>query len=169
MALEKIYSIGQSQTRTVYGGHISCMIGTTYGKCVQNLPYIIPTKYKFIVPPSFRGEYLLFAVNQKRGFPWRPCFFSNRDEMRKDAFYKMLLYLAKWFWRKFFFNWSTRKKDYLWQPCLLANRDKMSNHGGRSIDASYKVSVHLAKRLQRRIFLEIDQPETRIAYSGHVC
>jgi hypothetical protein len=89
--------------------------------------------------------------------------------MRKDAFYKMLLYLAKWFWRKFVFNWSTRKKDYLWQPCLLANRDKMSNHGGPSIDASYQVSVHLAKRLQRRIFLEIDQPETRIAYSGHVC
>jgi len=28
-------------------------------------------------------------------------FFSNRDEMRKDAYYKMLLYLAKWFWRRF--------------------------------------------------------------------
>jgi hypothetical protein len=31
-----------------------------------------------------------------------------------------------------------------------------------SIDASYQVSVHLAKRFQRR-FLEIDQLETRIA------
>jgi hypothetical protein len=31
------------------------------------------------------------------------------------------------------------------------------------IDASYKVSVHLAKRFQRRSFLEIDQSETRIA------
>jgi uncharacterized protein (DUF169 family) len=31
-----------------------------------------------------------------------------------------------------------------------------------SIDASYQVSVHLAKRFQR-IFLEIDQSETRIA------
>ena len=30
-----------------------------------------------------------------------------------------------------------------------------------SIDASYQVSVHLAKRLQRRRFLEIDQLETR--------
>jgi len=44
MVLEKIYSIGQSLTRTVYGGHISCMIGTKYGNCVQDLPYIIPTK-----------------------------------------------------------------------------------------------------------------------------
>ena len=35
-------------------------------------------------------------------------------------------------------------------------------------DASYQVSVHLAKRFQR-FFLEIDQPETRNAYGGHVC
>jgi hypothetical protein len=31
-----------------------------------------------------------------------------------------------------------------------------------SIDASYQVSVHLAKWFQRRRFLEIDQLETRI-------
>jgi hypothetical protein len=34
---------------------------------------------------------------------------------------------------------------------------------------SYQVSVHLAKRFQRRRFLEIDQSETRIAWGGHVC
>jgi hypothetical protein len=32
-----------------------------------------------------------------------------------------------------------------------------------SIGASHQLSVHLAKQLQRRRFLEIDQPETRIA------
>jgi hypothetical protein len=41
---------------------------------------------------------------------------------------------------------------------------QMSNfYRGSFIDASYQVSVHLAKQLQRRRFLEIDQPETRIA------
>jgi hypothetical protein len=40
---------------------------------------------------------------------------------------------------------------------------------GPAIDASYQVSVHLAKWFQRRRFLKIDQPETRIAYGGHVC
>jgi hypothetical protein len=40
---------------------------------------------------------------------------------------------------------------------------------GHSIDASYHVLAHLAKRFQRRRFLGIDQPETRIAYGGHVC
>jgi hypothetical protein len=37
-----------------------------------------------------------------------------------------------------------------------------------SIGASHQVSVHLAKQLQRRRFLEIDQSETRIACDGHV-
>jgi 3-methyladenine DNA glycosylase Tag len=38
-----------------------------------------------------------------------------------------------------------------------------------SIDASYQTSDHLAKRFQRRRFLEINQSETRIACGGHVC
>jgi hypothetical protein len=40
---------------------------------------------------------------------------------------------------------------------------------GLSIDVSYQVSNHLAKRFQRKRFLEIDQAETRIACGGHVC
>jgi hypothetical protein len=32
-----------------------------------------------------------------------------------------------------------------------------------SIGASHQVSVHLAKHFQRRKFIEINQPETRIA------
>jgi hypothetical protein len=52
----------------------------------------------------------------------------------------------------------------------LIDRDEISNHyRGSSKDASYQVSVHLAKQFQRRRFLEIDQPETRIACGGHVC
>ena len=37
------------------------------------------------------------------------------------------------------------------------------------VDASYQVSVHMAKQFQRRRFSEIDQSETRIACGGHVC
>ena len=40
---------------------------------------------------------------------------------------------------------------------------------GPSLDAAVQVLVHLAKRWQSRRFLEIDQPETRISYGGHVC
>jgi hypothetical protein len=46
---------------------------------------------------------------------------------------------------------------------------EMSNlYRGPSIDASYQVSVHLAKRFRRR-FLKIGQSETRIAFGGHIC
>jgi hypothetical protein len=38
-----------------------------------------------------------------------------------------------------------------------------------SIDVSYQVSDRLAKRFQRRRFLEIDQSELRIACGSHVC
>jgi hypothetical protein len=46
----------------------------------------------------------------------------------------------------------------------------MSNlYRGSSKDATYQVSIHLAKRFQRRRILKIGQSETRIAYGGHVC
>jgi hypothetical protein len=48
--------------------------------------------------------------------------------------------------------------------------NEMSNlYRGPSIDASYQVSVHLAKQFQRRRFFKIGQSETRIACGGHVC
>jgi hypothetical protein len=88
-----------------------------------------------------------------------------------DAFYQVSVQLAKRFQRRRFFrNQTIRNKNFLWWPRLLMDRDEMSNlFRGPSIYASYQVSDHLAKRFQRRRFLEIDQSETRIAYDGHVC
>jgi hypothetical protein len=37
-----------------------------------------------------------------------------------------------------------------------------------SIDASYQVSLHLAKRFKGRRFLKIGPSDTRIAFGGHV-
>jgi Zn-finger protein len=59
---------------------------------------------------------------------------------------------------KIFRNWPTRNKNCLWWPCLLTNQNEMCNlYRGPSIYASYQVSVHLAKRFQRRRFLK-NQP-----------
>jgi hypothetical protein len=53
---------------------------------------------------------------------------------------------------------------------MLTDRDEMSNlYRGPAIDAAYQVSVHLAKRFQRRRFKKIGQSETRIAYGSHIC
>jgi hypothetical protein len=53
----------------------------------------------------------------------------------------------------FFRNQPIRNKNGLWWPCLLTEWDEMSNlYRGPTIDASYQVSVHLAKWYQRRRF-----------------
>ena len=51
-----------------------------------------------------------------------------------------------------------RNKNCLWWPCLLTDRDEMCNlYRGPSINASYQVSVHLAKWFQKRRFFR-NQP-----------
>jgi hypothetical protein len=100
-----------------------------------------------------------------------------RDEMSslyrgpsKDTPNQVSIHLAKQFQRRRFFrNQPIRNKNGLWWSCLLADRDGMSNlYRGPAIDASYQVSVDLAKRFQRRRFKKIGQSETRIAYGGHI-
>ena len=109
---------------------------------------------------------------------WQQCLLMNRDKMStlyrgpsKDAPYQVSIHLAKRFQRRRLFrNQPIRNKNVLWHPCLLTDQDKMSNlYRGSAIDASNQVSVHLAKRFQRRRFKKISQSETRIAYGSHVC
>jgi hypothetical protein len=70
---------------------------------------------------------------------------------------------------KIFRNRPIRNKNRLWWPWLLMDRDGMSNlYRGPSIDASYQVSVHLAKWFQKRRILKINQSETSVACGGHV-
>ena len=97
-------------------------------------------------------------IRNKNGL-WQPYLLMDRDEMsnlyRKppiDASYQVLVHLAKRFQRRrFFINQPIRNKNCLWRPSLQTDRDKISNRNrGLSIDASYQVSVHLAKRFQGR-------------------
>ena len=102
---------------------------------------------------------------------WQPYLLIDRDEM--SNLYRCILPRFGSFGQavaeKIFRNRPIRNKNCLWWSCLLMDRDEMSNHyRGPPIDASYKVSVHLAKQFQRR-FLKISQSEIRIACGGHVC
>ena len=109
---------------------------------------------------------------------WWPYLLMDRNKMSNlyrgppiDASYPVSVHLAKRFQRRRFFrNQPFRNKNCLWWPCLLTDRDEMNNlNRWPSIDASYQVSVHLAKRFQRRRFVETDQSETRIVCGGYVC
>ena len=68
-----------------------------------------------------------------------------------DASYQVSIHLAKRFQRRISKNQPIRNKSRLWQPCLLMDQYERSNlYKGPSLDASYQVSIHLAKRFQRR-------------------
>jgi hypothetical protein len=138
---------------------------------------MLPTTFRFIWPSCFRVEDLKKSTNQKQELPVVAMFVNGSGQMSSfyrepsiDAFYQVSVHLTKRFQRRFFRNQPIRNKNCLWWLCLLMDRDEMSNRNrGLSIDASYQVSVHLAKLFQSRRFKEIDQSETRIACGGHVC
>jgi hypothetical protein len=102
--------------------------------------------------------------------PLLQLHISSRS-VNKHSHHRQFLFLIGWFLKNLllwncFAKWTRpiRNKNCLWRPCLLMDRDKMSNlYREPSIDASYQVSVHMAKRLQRTRLVEIDQLETRIA------
>jgi hypothetical protein len=122
----------------------------------------IDASYQVSVHLAKRFQRRRFFRNQpirNKNCLWRPCLLMDRDEMSNlyrepsiDASYQVSVHLAKWFQRRRFFrNRPIRNKNCLWWPCLLMDRDEMNNRNrGLSIDASYQVSVHLAKRFQRR-------------------
>jgi hypothetical protein len=101
-----------------------------------------------------------WAIRNKN-FLWQPCLLMNRDKMSIlyrgpsiDAFYQISVHLGKRFQRRrFFINQPIRNKNCLCRPCLFTDQDEMSNlYRGPSIDASYQVSVQLAKQFQGRRF-----------------
>ena len=103
---------------------------------------------------------------------WWSYLLTDRDDICNiyrgpsiDASYQVSVHLAKWFQRSIFLrNRPISNRNCLWRPCSLTDQDEMSNLYRRPpIDAFYQVSVHLAKRFQRRIFfLEMNQSATRI-------
>jgi hypothetical protein len=105
----------------------------------------------------------IYKVNRLEAQWAEPVSFTFHFALRKlntepsiyvDASYQVSVHLARQFQRRRFFRYRPiRNKNCLWWPCLLTDPDEMSNPDrGPSIDASYQVSVHLAKWFQRRRF-----------------
>ena len=59
---EEFLEINQSETRIACGGNVCKRIGTKLAKFIEDLPRILPTKFRFIWPSGFREDFL--EINQ---------------------------------------------------------------------------------------------------------
>ena len=125
-----------------------------------------------------KGRFCLNRPIRNKNCLWRPCLLMDQDKISNlyressiDATYQMSVHLGKRFQRRRFFrNQPIRNKNGLWWPCLLTDRDEMSNlYRGPPIDASYQVSVHLAKWFQRRRFFRYQPIRNKNCLWRHVC
>ena len=71
---------------------------------------------------------------------WRPCLLMDRDKMFLERFLEIDQLITQ---------------ELPPQAILVSDRDEMSNLYRNPIDASYQVSIRLAKRFQKRRFLKI--------------
>ena len=153
-----VLEIDQQESRIGYGGHVN---GSKRNKQFLQRPFhrcFLPRFGQFGQAVSEQKIFRNRPIRNKNCL-WWPCLLMDRDQMSNlyrepciNASYQVSVHLAKRFQRRRFFrNQPIRNKNCLWWPCLLMVRDEMSNHyRGPSIDASYQVSIHLAKRFQRR-------------------
>ena len=103
--------INQSETRIACGGHVSNRIGTKLALIVEDLPRMLPTKFRFIWASGFRGEdFFRNHPIRNNNCLWRPCFITDKNEMSNlyrgpsiDASYQVVVHLANRFQRRRFF------------------------------------------------------------------
>jgi hypothetical protein len=53
---EDFLEINQSEIRIACGGHVCKRIRTKWAIFIEDLPWMLPTKFRFIWPSGFRGE-----------------------------------------------------------------------------------------------------------------
>ena len=103
-------------------------------------------------------RFLEIDQSEKKSCLWWPWLLTDWDKtinLYKRTFHRCFLPSFRSFGHavseEIFRNRPIRNKNRLWWPCLLMDRERMSIlYRGPSIDASYRVSVHLAEGFQRR-------------------
>ena len=70
---EDFIEINQSETKIVCGGHVCQRIGMKLAIFTEDLPKMLPTKFRFIWPNSFRGKEFKKSANQKQESPVVSC------------------------------------------------------------------------------------------------
>ena len=125
---------------------------------------MLPTKFLFIRQSGFRGEiFFQKSTTQKQELSVAAMFVNGSElneqsfkGLSKNASYQVSIHLAKRFQRRSFFQKSTNQKQELSVAAMFVNGSELNEQSfkGFSKDASYQVSIHLAKRFQRRSFFQ---------------
>jgi hypothetical protein len=97
----------QSETRIACGGHVCYWIGTKWAIFIEDLPRMLPTKFRFFWPGGFREDFL--EINQsetKIACGGHVCKRIGTKLYRGPAIvasYQVSVHLSKWFQKKIFF------------------------------------------------------------------
>ena len=129
----RLLEIDQSETRIACGGHVSKWIRTKWAVFIQNLPYMLPTKFWFIWTSGFRGEDLKKSAYQKQELPVVAMFVNGSGRNEKSwqrtfqgcflpNFDSFGLAVSE---EKIFKNRPIRNMNCLWRPCLVMDHNKI--------------------------------------------
>ena len=110
---EDFLEINQSETRIVCGGHVCKRIGTKWALFIEDLPRMLPTKFRFIWPCRFRGEDLKKSANQKQELPMAAMFVNGlgqNEQSLERTFHRCFLSIFT------SFGWGvSEKKIKMWK------------------------------------------------------
>ena len=97
---------------------------------IEDLPQILPTKFRFIWPTCLKGEDFGKSTNQKQEFTVVAMFVSeseqNGQSLQRTAhrcFLPSFGSFGQAASEKILKNRPIRNKNRLWWPCLLTDRD----------------------------------------------
>ena len=105
-------------------------------KLCKGPPIDVSCKVWFHLAKQFqRKRFLKTQPIRIKNCPWRPCLFSDRDEINKfykgpliDVSCKVWFHLAKQFQRRRFLKTlPIRIKNRPWRPCLFSDRNGKNN------------------------------------------
>ena len=90
---------------------------------------MLPTKYRFIWPSCFRGDFFRNQPIRNKNGLWWPCLLADRDEMTNldrgpaRCFLPSFGSFGKAISEQIFKYRPMRKQNCLCRPCLLTDRD----------------------------------------------